>query len=655
MRDRLAEIELDRALRRVRLVGIALGATILVLAPRSDQTAAALALSAYALVVVAERSAAGRGRTALLAPVRIALDIGFATALVLLLPFSAGTWALYALAVATAGLRYGPLGAVAAAAGSVAAYDVALGIHAEELRAADLWPVQVLLAFGLIAAELTWAIARARSDRGRLQGYALAQRNLAAAPDEDGFLERLVDHAVRTFGARAAWVEGSERSAHHRGGPADASAGEAGSIRLELDPPLTLRAQVAEPHIEAALRDLAADVAPVLASLRERARLRHAAATATQADDALRRLARAGDAAAVLAEVVTAAGAIAGPAAIARTSDGAIIAGGLSAADVAALAGDVVPPALLRGGLVAATGHDARTAAVVPAGDDLVLVAVGTRRALCESDLAPLAALAEAAAALSRRIAERDALARRSAELERALGALRDELRARDDAVASAVHELRNPLTSVHAYAQLMARSLQAVQRQVGQLDRLIEDLLHLPGAPAAPLVLEPVDVAREARDAANRLRVVAQRTLEVSADRSSPLVAQADPARFAQVLDNLLRNAASYSPPETSLTLSIDRQGAEIVVAVSDRGDGVAPEEQGRIFERYRRGGREELPGRGIGLAVTRDIVRAHGGRIWMTSPGRGQGSTFFVAVPAAAPIAIGSPPSPTGIPTSP
>jgi signal transduction histidine kinase len=236
-----------------------------------------------------------------------------------------------------------------------------------------------------------------------------------------------------------------------------------------------------------------------------------------------------------------------------------------------------------------------------------------------------------------RAVEERDELARTVAGLRSLNEHLRSELRERDDAVASAVHELRTPLTSVHAYGQLMSRNLQAVQRQVEQLERLISDLLALPGA--KPLAWSEVDLVKEARDAAHRIRIVADVEVHVTVRDDGPHLVRGDAGRLAQVLDNLLRNAAKFSPPDRPIDLDVSREGGEVVVSVTDRGSGIPADELTLIFERYYRGSRQPrtVPGEGIGLAVSREIIQAHQGRIWATSPGPGRGSTFFVALPVA------------------
>lgn len=278
--------------------------------------------------------------------------------------------------------------------------------------------------------------------------------------------------------------------------------------------------------------------------------------------------------------------------------------------------------------------------ALAVVGRELVRItnAAAERRALRRNALALLTAHDER----RRAVEERDELSRTVAGLRALNEHLRDELHQRDEAVASAVHELRNPLTSVQAYGQLMSRNLQSVQRQVEQLERLISDLLALPGA--RPIVEREVDLAREAGEAAARLRLLTDADVDVDAEGAGPFVVRGDPGRLGQVLDNLLRNAAKFSPRERSIEIEARRDGDEIQLSVTDHGAGIPEDELALIFERYYRGTgqRRDVPGEGIGLAVSREIVLQHGGRIWATSPGRDRGSSFHIALPAARPLEV-------------
>lgn len=118
-----------------------------------------------------------------------------------------------------------------------------------------------------------------------------------------------------------------------------------------------------------------------------------------------------------------------------------------------------------------------------------------------------------------------------------------------------------------------------------------------------------------------------------------------ADPQRIIQVLRNLIQNAIKYSPRQPHVVVSvaapapIGEDGREMIqVAVRDNGTGITLEDQPRLFERFFRvdtGSTRRTEGTGLGLAICRGIIEAHGGRIWVESPGLGQGSTFYFTLP--------------------
>ncbi|HZC30121.1 MAG TPA: HAMP domain-containing sensor histidine kinase [Gaiellaceae bacterium] len=264
--------------------------------------------------------------------------------------------------------------------------------------------------------------------------------------------------------------------------------------------------------------------------------------------------------------------------------------------------------------------------------------AAAERRALRRNALALLAAHEERRKAIE----DREELARVVVGLRALNEHLSEELHEKDEQVASAVHELRNPLTSVQGYAQLMSRNLQSVQRQVEQLERLIGDLLGQPGVRSQ--TEENVDLAREAGDAASRLRLLTEADVDVRTEGPGPFIVRGDAGRLGQVLDNLMRNAAKFSPPGRSVEVGLASAAGEIQLTVTDHGQGIPSGELELIFERYYRGTsqRREVAGEGIGLSLSRQIVAAHRGRIWATSPGPGKGSTLHIALPAVVPVEV-------------
>jgi signal transduction histidine kinase len=198
---------------------------------------------------------------------------------------------------------------------------------------------------------------------------------------------------------------------------------------------------------------------------------------------------------------------------------------------------------------------------------------------------------------------------------------------------------MRGPLTSIHGFTQMMARNLSTVQQQAAQLDRLISDLMSKPTLEHGQLGLDfqKVDLGRLVRAAAERFGVAEpERRLELRMQPVPQILA--DPTRLNQVLDNLLTNAAKYSPPEAPIELGLEERDEAAILWVADRGVGIAPEHLERLFDRFYRvpeAERQQAQGLGLGLAIVHDLVTAHGGRVWAESRGPGQGSTFYVRLP--------------------
>ena len=222
---------------------------------------------------------------------------------------------------------------------------------------------------------------------------------------------------------------------------------------------------------------------------------------------------------------------------------------------------------------------------------------------------------------------------------------------------ADASHELRTPLSVVLTQTQAaLARvrpaaeyreSLDACQRAAQRMRRLTESLLTLARLDSgeAAATREPCDLDRIARDGVELLRPLAQEqqvTLEVE---STPTRCEGSSEQLGQVITNLVSNAIAYNRPGGSVRVQVAAGPGAAVLAVSDTGQGIAPEDLPHIFERFYRAdkARSSAAGRtGLGLAITDAIVEAHGGTIEVaTEPG--QGSTFTVRLPASSAISKG------------
>ncbi len=219
--------------------------------------------------------------------------------------------------------------------------------------------------------------------------------------------------------------------------------------------------------------------------------------------------------------------------------------------------------------------------------------------------------------------------------------------------IADVSHELRTPLTAIKGSMEgLMDGVLPAapetyrqIHQEADRLARLVDDLQELSRveAGAYPLDLRPRDLAALVRGTVKRLEPQARAKgidlhAELPADLPPVLV---DEARITQVLTNLAANAVQYTPEGGRVILSAGRSGDEVCVEVKDNGIGIPAEHLPKLFTRFYRvdksRSRQAGGGSGIGLAIARHLVEAHGGRIWAESPGEGKGSTFSFTLKAA------------------
>lgn len=218
--------------------------------------------------------------------------------------------------------------------------------------------------------------------------------------------------------------------------------------------------------------------------------------------------------------------------------------------------------------------------------------------------------------------------------------------------VADASHELRTPLTALRGNLDLLRRgaikggveyegSLSDMHKTALRMSRLVEDLMTLTRLEGVgELTLVPTDAASALGEAARTARHAAGRH-EIQIEEPSDLYVSADPDALQRVLLNLVENAAKYSPPGAPIQLRAVAGGPKgrVQIEVEDRGPGITPEEQGRIFERFYRGDKaRKAGGTGLGLAICAALVKLQGGSISVRSE-PGKGSVFSVDLAAAAP----------------
>ena len=191
-----------------------------------------------------------------------------------------------------------------------------------------------------------------------------------------------------------------------------------------------------------------------------------------------------------------------------------------------------------------------------------------------------------------------------------------------------------------------LARAMEAAKRQVRHMARLLDDLLDLTriGRGILDLNKEKVDVRSIITSCIESVRsLIEERRHELTVKLlPDPVWVEADAVRLEQVVMNLLTNAISYTEDGGQIRLTLDREGDEIVIRVIDSGIGIAPAEISHIFTLFVRGQpRRGYPvaGTGIGLALVKRLVEAHGGRVSALSEGLGKGSELIVRLPAANP----------------
>ena len=236
-----------------------------------------------------------------------------------------------------------------------------------------------------------------------------------------------------------------------------------------------------------------------------------------------------------------------------------------------------------------------------------------------------------------------------------ALEALREADRRKDEFLAMLAHELRNPLAPIRNGVQLLrladgvadlrGQTLDMIDRQTTQLVRLVDDLLDVSRITSGKMALQKaaVELSAVVASAVETCRPAieaARHALVINLPRESLLV-HADFVRLAQVISNLLGNAARYTSVGGHIELKVWREGREALIAVSDNGIGIAPELLPRIFEMFMQGGQDprgSQGGLGVGLALARRLVELHGGGIEAKSEGLDRGARFTVRLPLLA-----------------
>lgn len=242
---------------------------------------------------------------------------------------------------------------------------------------------------------------------------------------------------------------------------------------------------------------------------------------------------------------------------------------------------------------------------------------------------------------------------RRLAEHLRKLAAdLSEADRRKNEFLATLAHELRNPLAPLRNMVEILKRSggdgeslgraLDTMDRQLGQMTRLVDDLLDVNRITLNRLELrrgelELAAVIRQAVEACRPLAESANHRVQVTLP-AEPIFVHADPVRLNQVFGNLINNSCKYTSPGGKITVSAAREGDEAVVTVADTGAGIPADQLESIFDMFAQVDRSierAQGGLGIGLTLVKRLVEMHGGAITARSAGEGRGSEFEVRLP--------------------
>jgi signal transduction histidine kinase/ActR/RegA family two-component response regulator len=247
-----------------------------------------------------------------------------------------------------------------------------------------------------------------------------------------------------------------------------------------------------------------------------------------------------------------------------------------------------------------------------------------------------------------KRAAEAERQARRQAE---------EASRAKDEFLAMLSHELRTPLSAILGWAVILRRgqmplerashALEVIERNARAEAQLVESLLDLSRIAAGKLRLdtERVDLSSLVQAVVDSLRPSANAkgvALEMAA-RPGPMVVVGDSGRLQQIFSNLLTNAVKFTTQDGHIQVRLTRIGSQAQIQVIDDGEGIDPDFLPHIFDRFRQadGAKSRAHGGlGLGLAIVRELVQAHGGTAVAESQGKGRGSTFTVTLPIPAVI---------------
>jgi signal transduction histidine kinase len=222
----------------------------------------------------------------------------------------------------------------------------------------------------------------------------------------------------------------------------------------------------------------------------------------------------------------------------------------------------------------------------------------------------------------------------------------------KDRFVSAVTHELRTPLVSIKGYAEFILAEdpkstlenvrpfVEVVRRNANRLLQLTDDLLDIQRLESgrAQIRIQEVDFGNLVKQCVQEIQpLLEQKALRLRSEiPPGPIRVHVDPLRISQAVLNLLNNAIKFTADNGCLTIRVNEESDNVLVSIRDTGIGIAKNDLGRVFEPF---AAIEKPtyfkGTGLGLSLSKRLVEAHGGTISVSSPGRGQGSTFTLVLP--------------------
>lgn len=219
----------------------------------------------------------------------------------------------------------------------------------------------------------------------------------------------------------------------------------------------------------------------------------------------------------------------------------------------------------------------------------------------------------------------------------------------KDEFMSVASHELKNPIASIKAYAQILQRKLidrkdvknaeliSKIERQANKINKLVDDLLDVSKIESGQMIFNyaKFNIDNFVKDVISDYQSTSIKH-KIQIEGKVGVKVMADKDRISQVLGNLISNALKYSPQAGKVIVKLERIKNDVTISVQDFGIGIASDMKKSIFEKYYRtvGGRRTAEGSGLGLYISSRIIRAHGGKIWVESK-KGKGSTFSFSLP--------------------